>query len=65
VEKEEHSFISGGIASWYNHSGNLEGEPGRERGEGRINRWQDQVLEFTVKRYRGSGNRIKMCSSWG
>jgi hypothetical protein len=22
VEKEEHSFIAGGIASWYNHSGN-------------------------------------------
>jgi hypothetical protein len=22
VEKEEHSFIVGGIASWYNHSGN-------------------------------------------
>jgi hypothetical protein len=22
VEKEEHSSISGGIASWYNHSGN-------------------------------------------
>jgi hypothetical protein len=22
VEKEEHSAIAGGIASWYNHSGN-------------------------------------------
>jgi hypothetical protein len=22
VEKEEHSFIAGGIASWYNHTGN-------------------------------------------
>jgi hypothetical protein len=22
VEKEEHSFIAGGIASWYNESGN-------------------------------------------
>jgi hypothetical protein len=22
VEKEEHSSITGGIASWYNHSGN-------------------------------------------
>jgi hypothetical protein len=22
VEKEEHSSIGGGIASWYNHSGN-------------------------------------------
>jgi hypothetical protein len=22
VEKEEHSSIVGGIASWYNHSGN-------------------------------------------
>jgi hypothetical protein len=22
VEKEEHSFIAGGIGSWYNHSGN-------------------------------------------
>ena len=22
VEKEEHSSIAGGIASWYNHSGN-------------------------------------------
>jgi hypothetical protein len=22
VEKEEHYFIAGGIASWYNHSGN-------------------------------------------
>jgi hypothetical protein len=22
VEKEEHSFIVGGIASWYNHYGN-------------------------------------------
>jgi hypothetical protein len=22
VEKEEHSSIDGGIASWYNHSGN-------------------------------------------
>jgi hypothetical protein len=22
VEKDEHSFIAGGIASWYNHSGN-------------------------------------------
>ena len=22
VEIEEHSFIAGGIASWYNHSGN-------------------------------------------
>jgi hypothetical protein len=22
VEKEEHSFIAGGIASWYNHFGN-------------------------------------------
>jgi hypothetical protein len=25
VEKEEHSFIVGGIASWYNHSGNQSG----------------------------------------
>jgi hypothetical protein len=25
VEKEEHSFIFGGIASWYNHSGNQSG----------------------------------------
>jgi hypothetical protein len=23
VEKEEHSSIAGGIASWYNHSGNI------------------------------------------
>jgi hypothetical protein len=22
VEKEEHSAIAGGIANWYNHSGN-------------------------------------------
>jgi hypothetical protein len=22
VEREEHSFIVGGIANWYNHSGN-------------------------------------------
>jgi hypothetical protein len=25
VEKEEHFFIAGGIASWYNHSGNQTG----------------------------------------
>jgi hypothetical protein len=25
VEKDEHSSIAGGIASWYNHSGNLFG----------------------------------------
>jgi rare lipoprotein A (peptidoglycan hydrolase) len=25
VEKEEDSFIAGGIASWYNHSGNQSG----------------------------------------
>ena len=25
VEKEEHSYIAGGIASYYNHSGNLSG----------------------------------------
>jgi hypothetical protein len=25
VEKEEHSSISGGTASWYNHSGNQSG----------------------------------------
>jgi hypothetical protein len=25
VEKEKHSFISGGIANWYNHSGNQSG----------------------------------------
>jgi hypothetical protein len=25
VEKEEHSFIVGGIAGWYNQSGNLFG----------------------------------------
>jgi hypothetical protein len=25
VEKEEHSSIAGGIASWYNHSGNQSG----------------------------------------
>jgi hypothetical protein len=25
VEKEEHSFIAGGIASLYNHSGNQSG----------------------------------------
>jgi hypothetical protein len=25
VEKEEHSPIAGGIATWYNHSGNLFG----------------------------------------
>ena len=25
VKKEEHSFIAGGIASWYNHSGNQSG----------------------------------------
>jgi hypothetical protein len=24
-EKEEHSSIAGGIASWYNHSGNQSG----------------------------------------
>jgi hypothetical protein len=22
VEKEKHSFIAGGVANWYNHSGN-------------------------------------------
>jgi hypothetical protein len=26
VEKEEHSSIAGGIANWYNHSGNQSGE---------------------------------------
>jgi hypothetical protein len=26
VEKEEHSSISGGIANWYNHSGNQFGD---------------------------------------
>jgi hypothetical protein len=25
VEKKEHSSIAGGIASWYNHSGNQHG----------------------------------------
>jgi hypothetical protein len=25
VEKDEHSSIAGGIASWYNHSGNQSG----------------------------------------
>jgi hypothetical protein len=25
VEKEEHSSIAGGIANWYNNSGNLSG----------------------------------------
>ena len=25
MEKEEHSSIAGGIASWYNHSGNQSG----------------------------------------
>jgi hypothetical protein len=25
VEKEEYSFIDGGIANWYNHSGNQSG----------------------------------------
>jgi hypothetical protein len=25
VKKEEHSFIAGGRASWYNHSGNQSG----------------------------------------
>jgi hypothetical protein len=25
VEKEEHSFIAGGIANWYKHSGNQSG----------------------------------------
>jgi hypothetical protein len=25
VEKEEHTFIAGGIASWYNHSGSQSG----------------------------------------
>jgi hypothetical protein len=25
VEKEEHSFIDGGIANWYNYSGNQSG----------------------------------------
>jgi hypothetical protein len=25
VEKEKHSFIAGGIANWYNHSGNQSG----------------------------------------
>jgi len=25
AEKEEHSSIAGGIANWYNHSGNLSG----------------------------------------
>jgi hypothetical protein len=25
LEKEEHSSIAGGIASWYNHSGNQSG----------------------------------------
>jgi hypothetical protein len=27
VEKEEHSSIAGGIASWYNYLGNLSGGP--------------------------------------
>jgi hypothetical protein len=26
VEKEEHSFIACGIASWYSHSGNQSGQ---------------------------------------
>jgi hypothetical protein len=26
VEKEEHSSIAGGIANWYNHSGNQSGD---------------------------------------
>jgi hypothetical protein len=25
MEKEEHSFIAGEIANWYNHSGNKSG----------------------------------------
>jgi hypothetical protein len=30
VEKEEHSSIAGGIASWYNHSGNQSGGSSRK-----------------------------------
>jgi hypothetical protein len=32
VEKEEHSFIAGGIASWYNHSGNLSDDSSQKLG---------------------------------
>jgi hypothetical protein len=31
VEKEEHSSIAGGIASWYNHSGNQSGSSSENR----------------------------------
>jgi hypothetical protein len=31
VEKEEHSSIVGGIASWYNHSGNQFGGSSENR----------------------------------
>jgi hypothetical protein len=30
-EKEEHSSIAGGIASWYNHSGNQSGGSSENR----------------------------------
>ena len=32
VEKEEHSSIAGGTASWYNHSGNQSGSSLRKLG---------------------------------
>jgi hypothetical protein len=33
VDKEEHSSIAGGIASWYNHSGNMSGGYSKKMGK--------------------------------
>jgi hypothetical protein len=35
---------------------------GRDKGEGKV-RGQDEVLEGTGENYRGSGNRIILCTS--
>jgi hypothetical protein len=53
VEKEEQSFIAGGIANWYNHSGN---QPGGSSANGKwiyLKTQQYHSWEYTLSCHRG------------
>jgi hypothetical protein len=63
VEKEEHSFIAGGIANWYNHSGNQSGVSSKNWKQIYLKTQQYHSWEYTQKMpHHAPGACAPLCS---
>jgi hypothetical protein len=62
VEKEEHSSISGGIANWYNHSGNHSGGSSESWKQIYLKTQQYHSWEYTQKMFHHvTGAHVPLC----